>query len=437
DYIKVYDIKTYKYEITGDYADLYVGSHNQRDIYLTPDTYNLRILEEGTKKVDTNITIGSTDYYYIYEPIETIQCRLTLFSLEGEYLQFEDYHVKINRSLNQEYNEFWLVDTIFDADEETYVYIEIYDRFDALIDTFSKLASSYIDLDLEVYQLQIKNQLAKETILDINSTHIYPLLAGDSLYFMLVKDYYQIGYYDENNDYNQFTVYLDENKAYELNTTYFSVYFSIFNFDGLGLDKDLVRFYINGLRKDFGFNTLKQDINNLKVLDYFNATLFNKNINLRAYTEYNILVEIYTLILYNNYSYPVKIELERNNIKIEQIIPSHSGLSYRFLPDVEYKFRIYYLNGSLIQEKKIELDSNNKIVSFGFFEEEVPFDPEPILIDFTIIIAFIVIISVFALIGMILYVRMKVKNSKIPRHLEKRYTQKKRPGSYDYRLGSD
>jgi hypothetical protein len=85
DYIKVFDVKTKKYTLTGDYADFYVGSKRDREIYLTPDIYNLRILEEGDEKVNTNITIPTTGVLdYVYTPIERLECRLSLFNIGKE-----------------------------------------------------------------------------------------------------------------------------------------------------------------------------------------------------------------------------------------------------------------------------------------------------------------------------------------------------------------
>ena len=217
DYIKVYDIKTYQYEITGDYADFYVGSRRTHIVNLTSDTYNLRIYSEGDEKINENVTIGTSDYFYIYETTGTFNCRLTLFNTEDTHLEFTDYHIKVNRSLNNVYNEFWLLDSLFSVDKETYVYISVYDRFDTLIDTFERLSSNYIDLELEVYSLQIKNLMEQRTTIDINATNIFPLLSGDSVYFTLSKSYYEIGYYDNNNSYQQFTIYLNSNQAYELN----------------------------------------------------------------------------------------------------------------------------------------------------------------------------------------------------------------------------
>ncbi len=59
--------------------------------------------------------------------------------------------------------------------------------------------------------------MEQRTTLDVNTTHTYPLLSGESVYFMLSKAYYEVGYYDNNETYTQFTIYLDSNQAYELN----------------------------------------------------------------------------------------------------------------------------------------------------------------------------------------------------------------------------
>lgn len=261
DNVKVYDIKTYKYTRTGDFADFYVSPINQRDVYLTPETYNLRIFDpyDGDKKVDINITIGSTDYYYIYEPIEAIECRITLFTVgKTEYLHFEDYHVTINRSLNGEYNQFELVDTLFYADVGTTIYINVTDRFDnpVTIDDPNPISSSYIDLELEVYRLQIKNLMEQKTTVDINGSYTYPLLSDESLYFMLSEAYYEIGYYNPNNIYTQFLILLSSNQAYELN-----------------MSRDCHIYYTNQRMEPLNFYQFKTYINGTRIItNMFYAT---------------------------------------------------------------------------------------------------------------------------------------------------------------------
>ncbi len=230
DYVRIYDIKTYKYTLTGEEVEFYVGSHQDHSIYINPGDYNLGISEgeynrvndtwSWTEKYNKNITIGSVDYYHIYQPMEYIQCRLVLFSKADPLssLPFTDYHININRSLSGAYNNFSLLENLFYADKETYVYIKVYDRFDTLINTFSKLASDFIDLEIEVYSLEIINLMLQKTTIDINYTlYESELASGRWVNFMLSKQYYRIGYYDSNNVYKNFTIYLNYNRVFELN----------------------------------------------------------------------------------------------------------------------------------------------------------------------------------------------------------------------------
>ena len=444
DNVKIYDIKTYKYTVVGDSADFEVDPNGMNSVFLTPDTYNLRIFERfgidtWDEKINVNITLTFEDYYYEYVPVESLQCRLTLRDDEGTYLEFIDYHIWINRSLEGYYNRFELLNDLFYVDIGTDIYFSIYDFFNNFIKNISKTANDpFIDLTLPVYSLKIKNE-ATELVsytLESNDTTITKsgyIFPEEIIKFSIVIGNYSLDYINyEDNTLREYNFKLIRHRTITINTTYFQVYFGLFNFDGLGLSKDLFRFFINGLRKDFGFNTLKQDINNLKVLDYFNAILFNQNINLRQFTEYNIFIEVWTMILRNNYSFPAKFQIERNNIEIEQVIESQFSFSYRMLPKVEYKIRVYHLNGTLLEEREIELDENNKVVSFGFFKTEVPEYPEIIIPDYTLFAAFVVIIAIGIVIVVLLYSRGRIKAEKVPEDTRKH--KKKKPGTYDYRL---
>jgi len=301
DNIKIYDIKTYKYTITGDYADFFVGSERDYEVYLTPDTYNLRITEEGDEKINTNITISATGVLqYVYTPIERLECRLTLFNTEGSHLDFMDYHIKVNRSLNGIYNAFWLLDSIFSADEETYAYISIYDRFDTLIDTFERLTSDYIDLEIEVYSLQIKNLMEQKTTLDINGSYTYPLLSGDSIYFMLSKEYYKIGYYDSNDVYKQFSIYLDSNQAYELNRSRIC-FLSYADQQGNHLSFDNYKTYLNGslLYENIFYKEIG-DIIGIEIKDRYGISIKNDTYTVISGDNYiPITLTMYSLKIYN------------------------------------------------------------------------------------------------------------------------------------------
>ena len=397
-YVRIYDIKTYQVIITGDSADFYLGSKRSKLIILEPYNYSLNIYEEGIKKVEKVIELTYDILYQeIYQPIGIIECRVSLFSIDNIYLNFNEFRISVNRSLNGEYIVFWLLTNLFYVDKYTTLNFTIYDKFDAYIDSIIKVADFFIDLYPEVYYLTIKNIMEKKTTLLLNTTNSYELLSQESIEFILPKGYYKLDWTDELGDAFDMIIYLDENSAYELNSSYYSVYFALFNFDGLGLDPNLFRFYVNGLRKDFGFNKLERDINNIKVMDYFNASLFDSNIDLSGFTEYNIFVEVYTMIIYNNYSFPIKLKIERNSIEFEQIIESNFGVEYRMLPNVEYLLKVYHLNGTLLEEKEIELDEQVEIVSFGFYSEEVPYYPSFDNTSITIVLIILIFIGIISL----------------------------------------
>ncbi len=314
DYVRIYDIKTYKYTLVGDYADFYLGSKRTHSVNLTSSTYNLRIFDpyDDGVKVNENITIGTSDYFYIYEPVETLDCRLTLFNIGKEdHLDFEDYHISINRSLNSEWSIFNLLDNIFTADIGTRVYINVSDVFNTLIDSFDKIASSYIDLELDVYTLQTKNLMDQKTTVDINSTYVYPLLSGESVYFTLSKAYYEIGYYNNNNTYEQFTIFLNSNQAYELNRS-----------------KICFLSYADQQGNHLFFENYKTYINDSLIYENVFYREIGESINITVKDRYDIQIqsELYNVISGDNYI-PITLTLYSLKIMNLQLIFNHINIT--------------------------------------------------------------------------------------------------------------
>ena len=310
----------------------------------------------------------------------------------------------INHDLLKFYIDNVRADFGFNRIENEIVNITVKDYFNTTLLTQLINTSGIYEYNILItlYSLKIKNEarVAANYTLSLGALETTGyILPEEIVEYQLATNNYVFDYTNnEDGSSDTININLNESKVYVLNTTYFDVYFALFTYDGLGMNYDTVRFYINSERKDLGFNTLKQDVNNLKILDYFNATLFNRNVNLRGYTEYNIFVEVYTLIINNNYSHSIRVKIERNNIEIETVIPAQYGMSYRFLPHVEYEITAYFLNGTKIEKRYIKLDSHNKIVSFGFYETEVPDTPEPLE---DIVENWIWIVSICAICGLI------------------------------------
>jgi hypothetical protein len=257
--------------------------------------------------------------------------------------------------------------------------------------------------------------------------------------FMLSNSSYNVTWVNGENSVSTFyNIILDENYILLLDTTYFDVYFGIFTYDGLGLDRDSVRFTVNGDRKDFGFVLLEQNSNALIITDYFGQTLYSATVNLDGYSEWNMFVTIYTLYLFNNYSFSIEIKIERNGIEVVCALAPQSFFAYRFLPNVEYDVVWSYENGTRISSMDFDFEDNGQIISFGFYDVVVPYNPDPLVANTTLWIMAIIIIA-GGIIGVMYWVfSLLRKNDRVPEeirpYLRKKKNKKPIRNVYDGRL---
>ena len=362
---------------------VYVNPYGLRQLTLTPGAnYTINVYEKNVLSFSVDITITSSLQVVIYEGLNTNQIYINLYNANNEWLNFYDFTVYVNYTYNKReyFNQRLTVNTLR-VDVETTIYFRIFDSFESMVKAYSTIEQTFIDISLNVFSLKIKNECSKNVEFNLTkdgSVKMGLLYPAEIIEFIINIGEYILNWVNyENNDYDTLNISLTSNKLITLNTTYRQVYFSIFNFDGLGLNKDLVRFYINSTRREFGFNTIESRHAHLVVLDYFNATLTDSVVDLEYYTEYNIYVEIWNLIIFNNYSHEIIMEIERNGITVKQLIPGKAGVNYRFLPNVNYSIIIRDLNDIILDNETITLDENNKIVSFGFYAAMVPEDPVP------------------------------------------------------------
>lgn len=444
DYFKCYGVRADGYDASTQeqMTTFYVAPEESYSTYLDVGYYEMKVYDNDVLRLNKTIEITHEidDCIQTYTPYYSISCRLTLVNQENELLDISLFEIYITRTLATIMSRISLLDVNFKADLDTTVKFEIYDRFSTHIKNETVGVDNFIFMEIEMYSLKIKNNALNQSDVTITkgTTQISDVLTPDELKeYLLISDDYIVSWYNhENGQETTYNITLDEDKVLTLPTSYNDVYFALFNYDGLGLNRDLFRFYINGLRKDFGFNLIKQDVNNLKVVDYFNATLCDGNVDLGAYTEYNIFVEVYALILNNKYNRSVRIEIERSGITFEQVIPGGFNLPYRFLPNVEYDLKVYEVeNDTLLYEEEILLEKNNQIVNFGFYSTEVPIDPVPLISNIYTLVWIVIIACVSVAIVSFLHYRMKRKVKNVPDNIVVRYNKKDRNnGFYDNRI---
>ena len=439
--LNIHSIRIYRLNATGT-TETYSVEPQGNDMIFIDFVIELEVnVYEDNILVETFLINSSQSLQVlVYEKINTQSIYITFYDSNNEYLNFNNFQIYVNYTLQEiEYLNKRLIINQFFADVESTFDYKIYDSFDYLIasDTDQNI-QTFVDITLNVFELKIKNEAYEYINYTLTNSNTLSekeglLLPQEIKYFYIASNNYTLEYLNyEDGSNNTYSFEFINNKIIIINSTYFDIYFSLFNFDGLGLDPNLFRFYINNERKDLGFNTMTQDTNNLLVKDFFNSTLFNSNVNLRPYTEYNINVQVYTLILNNNYTHSIYIEIERNNIEIKQIIPAQAGISYRFLPNVEYEIRWYYINGSKIDEMTLELEDNFQVVSFGFYSTEVPIDPTPIIFSYQILFYFALGLFIIIIIGIIIFIRLRSKSEEQITYQE--YKNRKNNKGYNFKL---
>ncbi len=136
----------------------------------------------------------------------------------------------------------------------------------------------------------------------------------------------------------------------------------------------------------------------------------------------------------NNYKNESVQVLLRYNDLIDNLTLSAQNTIDQYLPkdDVEYRLKSV-ATGEYLNEW--EALPENRSVNFGFFETEVPYDPEPLVFDFTVLMAFIIIISVGGWIVIISWSYMKSDRDIVPEDTRKRHKRaRKRSDMFDHRL---
>jgi len=355
------DNSSYSLYINGTKVSFGLVELNSSDILITVyDRFNVIVFNQ-IESLLLAYLLGDTEYNII-SIVHTVQ--FGLFDQNNNQLDDSSYLLYINNvKRNFGFIELNSITTT----------VIVYDRFNAVVfnGTGFLIGKTNFKIEIEVYRLRIKHlsdEIGNFTLsekITHNSVN-FTMNPNSVKTFLLVKSYYNLTWLNgENLETYEYDITLNQDRFLTLESVFYTVYFSIFNFDGLGLVPNFVRFYVNGVRKDFGDVILNQKFNELKVLDFFNNTLYDSVVDLSNKTEWNIYVEIYSITLYNNCSFPIDLIVERNGFSISIEIQAESGLLYRFVPNVNYYISWSYTNGTFIDEVEISFSESGQTVSFG------------------------------------------------------------------------
>lgn len=305
-----------------------------------------------------------------FTPPNYRECFVSYSDQSGNYLDFNNYKVKVNDTIVYSPNIFKEIDT--------YINITTYDVFDRELDQEEFLVNrqdNYFNITLEQYSLRIRNnqvydseieiKMIPETAFKINTK----LTSNDLVEFKLFPDTYNITYSNETFQNTSIDFDLNKASAITLNSTQKDFIISLFDESGFGVALDNVRMYYDNVRTS-GFLRTFDGIHNITIKDYFNTTLFNENVDITPYSEFNVYLPIYTLIIYNNYSQQMRMVIEREGISfavVDQVIPALSSYQFRFAANLDYIISFIYLNSTFAESRSINLASNVQIESFGYY----------------------------------------------------------------------
>jgi len=357
---------------------------------------NSTTLYNFNMNVDRNITLNS-----IFYDIN--------FTLSDQFLNPLDTSI-YSLYINQTKEDFGVIEL---SKED--VLITVYDRFGIIGFNQTVLLEGLFEYNIiiPIYKLKIENLASemgnftlKEKI--TQKTYNFSLDPDSSRMFKLRSANYTVIWLNgENLIVYEYNINLTSDFILTLESIYYIVYFSIFNFDGIGLDNNFIRFYLNGRRSDFGDIELNMKYNNLLILDFFDNIIYNETVNLSGMTEWNIYVEMYNIEIRNTFSYAIDLIFERNNFTVNITIPAQFSLEYRFILGVNYTVSWYRSSDdSFIGSTEVEFTKENLIISFGVVASLIPNISKIDNILNWIIFTFIV--AIISVLGMLFKYKKKI-----------------------------
>ena len=172
------------------------------------------------------------------------------------------------------------------------------------------------------------------------------------------------------------------------------------------------------------------------LTELYKQTMFSQLLNWSGsaynYTLMEDRIDVWEFI--NNYKNESVQILLKYQDKVDNLTVSAQNTIDQYLPkdDVEYRLKSITTGEYLSDWEALP---ENRSVNFGFFETEVPYDPKPLVFDFTVLLAFIIIISVGGWIVIISWSYMRRDRNIVPEDTRKRYKRaKKRSDMFDHRL---
>jgi hypothetical protein len=292
----------------------YVSPYSQKDGWVANGTYDLKIYEnDQLMQIQTNINISCFQSVPLfYEKTGDVQCRLTIFDQRSNVIDLSVFHISVQRTLLGQSTQFYLYTSDFYSDYNSNVSIWIYDRFNILKYNTTLIATNFIDIQLDVYSLKIKNMCEKFTYVNVTrDPNFYPLdtqfwsewvAPSEIIEYRLFADYYRVeitNFENSSSQYYSYTFASDDILLVESGNTILNVINNIQNVNStLGNQITNVEINITNQNSQINNSIINVEIN----LSNVNSTLGNMLVNIES-TVTALGNNISTLYIFTNNSF--------------------------------------------------------------------------------------------------------------------------------------
>lgn len=286
EYLKLYDIKAdhWTFSQSEDQRIMYVNPFGKGEIIANLGNNSLKIYENNILQTNSYIYINYDLTTYIFQSPLPETVFVSFYDTNNDFLNFNDFKVYVNYTLDEIiFSNQRLTSNEFFVDEETTIYFDVYDSFDVSIYSAGRLAETFIDIDLTVYSLKIKNEklVPVEYKLKNNDTEIIKsgyLFENEILEYKIASGTYIFEYLKEGeSEWGNFTFSFTSNQIFVLNRSKIC-FLSYSNQRAEYLEFNNYKTYINGtlLYENIFYRDIGVDIG-IEIKDRYGISIKNES----------------------------------------------------------------------------------------------------------------------------------------------------------------
>jgi len=345
EYFKLYNIDAthWIFEDSEDQRSMYVEPFGQNEMIANYGNNTLKVYENEILRNQTTINIGYDLTTVVYNSPLPETIFVSLYDSDNNYLDFNKFTVWVDYTLyDEDFTNQRLTSREFYVDERTYIDFTIYDSFNSSVYNQQRLAKTFIDITLPVYQLKIKNEKLNPVVYSLSKNEISKsgsLFENEILRFNLAAANYSFLYTEEgSSESTTFNFTLNDDQYFVLNRSQMC-FISLADQRGNFLSFENFRVYVNN--SQIYENIFYEDIGTnitIEIRDRFNISLTNYSYVINKGDNYiPITLTMYSLKVYNQqetYNF-INITRDPNYYTI------HNYWSEYMVPNELVEFRLF------------------------------------------------------------------------------------------------